>query len=98
MQFSISTLTKQQRKMPKGVRSATVLFGGANEVHFFQCKCSYRWEGNTQTAKDLAFRLHKRMCPFASLPPSNAMHEPVPLCNGKCDIITHVKGPSRDVS
>ena len=43
--------------MPKGAMSKGGDAGG--ESHWFRCKCDYQWQGATQRAKDLAFRLHQ---------------------------------------
>ena len=51
-------------RMPKGIMSKTIDAGGDN--HWFRCKCDYQWQGATQRAKDLAFRLHQRNCANAS--------------------------------
>ena len=50
--------------MPKGLKVSDVR---GHELHWFECSgCSYRWEGASQTAKNLAFRLHSKCCKVAS--------------------------------
>ena len=45
--------------MPKGTKHMDVR--GA-EYHWFECGCGHRWEGASQRAKDLAYRLHRKHC------------------------------------
>jgi hypothetical protein len=33
--------------------------------HWFLCPCGHRWDGASQRAKDLAWRLHKKKCEIA---------------------------------
>ena len=50
--------------MPKGLKMRDVR---GRESHWFECgECNYRWEGASQTAKNLAFRLHSKYCNTAS--------------------------------
>lgn len=49
--------------MPKGQTRCDLR--GA-ESHWFECGCGYRWEGASQPAKNLAFRLHGKRCEIAS--------------------------------
>ena len=44
--------------MPKGMKVRTT--GVA--VYWFECSCGYRWEGDTQSAKLTAHRLHSKKC------------------------------------
>ena len=50
--------------MPKGLKMSDMR---GYERHWFDCgACGYRWEGASQTAKNLAFRLHSKCCKAAS--------------------------------
>ena len=49
--------------MPKGHIRRDVR---GTESHWFECRCGYRWEGASQPAKNLAFRLHAKRCETAS--------------------------------
>ena len=44
--------------MPKGTKVRTT--GVA--VYWYECSCGYRWEGNTESAKFTAQRLHSKKC------------------------------------
>ena len=54
-----STFACLAQIMPKGLKKMDVR--GA-EQHWFECGCGYRWEGASQSAKNLAHRLHKKNC------------------------------------
>ena len=50
--------------MPKGLKMRDLR---GHESHWFECGgCGYRWEGASEKAKNLAFRLHSKCCDAAS--------------------------------
>ena len=57
--------------------------------YWFQCSCSYRWEGHTQSAKTLAFKLHSKICDDAKgAALTNMAWKPMSNAEGKPDTVT----------
>ena len=74
--------------------SKDVIQGGGKD--WFVCPCGFRWEGSTQRAKDLAWRLHGRRCDLAATLvrqgirlTNNEGSRPIDLWKGKHDIVAH---------
>ena len=65
--------------MPKGNKLRDVR--GA-ESHWFECGCGHRWEGSSQRAKDLAYRLHAKQCNTGKLSNKSFGHCNVSVQNG----------------
>ena len=47
--------------------------------HWFLCPCGHRWDGASQRAKDLAWRLHKKKCEMAVDDLTNSELRPIQL-------------------
>ena len=83
---AVTLLTDAPRcgRMPKGMKTFDT---GAN-TFWFVCPCSFRWEGNTQRAKNLAWRLHGKKCEIArNMKLINNQGVVVQLWQGKQDIV-----------
>ena len=62
--------------MPKGLKRCEL--GGT--YHWFVCPCGHRWDGQSQRAKDMAWRLHnKKKCEKAVGDMTNLELKPVEL-------------------
>ena len=73
--------------MPKGMLSKRADLGRCN--YWFQCGCGHRWEGSSQSAKDVAFRLHARKCEVAKGKRlQNHEMAPIAIEKGKQDNVT----------
>ena len=60
----LNEMKKKSRGFPPG--------GG---IFWFECHCGYRWEGSSQRSKDVAHRLHRKLCDTSLL--ANARCRPV---------------------
>ena len=61
--------------MPKGKTRCDQ--GGM--YNWFLCPCGHRWDGASQRAKDLAWRLHKKKCEMAVDDLTNSELRPIQL-------------------